>query len=641
MEYAALVDVYRRLEATDSNLAKTAILADAFAAADDEHLPLLVTLVRGRAFAAWEPDELGVSSSLTTRAVSRATGVDGATIEDWWRETGDLGDAAARAVEGAPQRTLVSPELDVRTVHGTLRELADYEGEGSQGRRVDAVAGLVSAADPDAARYVVRTVLGHLRVGVGDGTVRDAIAAAFLSDPDGSGGWDSGGSSEGTGDADGEGGPGDGSDPRVSPPDEAVAAVERAFQVTNDYRVVARTARDEGLAGLEALDVELFRPVRAMLAEKADGLAAAVRDVADRPADVLVEYKYDGARLSVHVDGDEVRLFTRRQADVTAQFPDVVAAVEAGVDAGTAIVDGEVVGYDPATGRPVPFQEFSRRIEREHDVEATAEEVPVVYHAFDLLYVDGESLLDAPLRDRLAELEDVLAPVPGRIERAEARRVAGGEEAADDGEEAADEALLDPGAPDADGDAADEGALDTDGDAADEAVLAGCRAFYEAALSAGHEGVMAKNLAATHQPGRRVGSMAKVKPVMEPLDLAVVGAQWSEGRRSEFLGRLFLGAYDPDADAFRDVGRLSTGYTDEELRALTDRLEPLIVDRDGRRLDLRPEVVLGVEYEAIQRSPEYDSGYALRFPRFLGVREDLAPEDADTVERVERLFESQ
>jgi DNA ligase-1 len=152
---------------------------------------------------------------------------------------------------------------------------------------------------------------------------------------------------------------------------------------------------------------------------------------------------------------------------------------------------------------------------------------------------------------------------------------------------------------------------------------------------------MAKNLASTYQPGRRVGSMTKVKPVMEPLDLVVVGAQYSEGRRSSFLGRLYLAAYDPATDAFREVGRLSTGYTDEELRSLTDRLEPLVVDRDGRRLALRPAVVLGVEYEEIQRSPDYDSGFALRFPRFLGVREDVAPEDADTVDRVRGLFEAQ
>jgi DNA ligase-1 len=626
MEYGDLVDVYRRLEATASTVEKTLVLARAFVDADDDHLPIVVKLVRGKLFAAWRPDDLGVSSALTLRAVAKATGVDEATIEERWRETGDLGDAAAWATSERRQRTLVSPTLDVRTVHDALRALADYEGAGSQERRIDAVARLVSEADgPDEARYVVRTALGHMRLGVGSGTVRDAVAEAFLVD----------------GDRDVPDAP-DADDPTLRASEAAVAAVERAYQVTNDYRVVATTARDEGTDGLRALDVEPFRPIRAMLARKADGLAAAVADVADRPGDVLAEYKYDGARMQVHVDGDEVRLFTRRLEDVTDQFPEVVAAVESGVRAGAAVVDGEAVGYDPDTGRPVPFQEFSRRIKRKYDVADLAESIPTTFHAFDLLYVDGDSLLDDPLRDRLDRLDDVLTGDPGRIERAARRRVddTPADGVAGDGGSNADRDREGDG----NGDADPDGDADRDrdpGSAVDDACLAPVRDLYDAALDAGHEGLMVKNLAAAYQPGRRVGYAMKLKPVMEPLDLVVTRAQWSEGRRSDFLGRLFLGAYDPEADAFREVGRLSTGYTDEELAALTDRLTPLVVASEGRRVDLRPEVVVGVEYEEIQSSTEYDSGFALRFPRFLGVREDLAPAEADTVARVRELYDAQ
>ena len=179
MEYAALVDVYERLEATSSNLEKTAILAEALADADEAQLPILVKLLRGTPFAAWEAEELGISSRLTTEAIATATGVDEDAIEATWRDTGDLGDAAAEAVANRKQRTLVTTRLDVRTVHDTLQELATYEGEGSQERRIEAVAGLLNDADASEARYVVRTVLGHLRVGIGDGTVRDAIADAL------------------------------------------------------------------------------------------------------------------------------------------------------------------------------------------------------------------------------------------------------------------------------------------------------------------------------------------------------------------------------------------------------------------------------------------------------------------------------
>jgi DNA ligase-1 len=219
----------------------------------------------------------------------------------------------------------------------------------------------------------------------------------------------------------------------------------------------------------------------------------------------------------------------------------------------------------------------------------------VTLHLFDCLH-DGDSLLDDPLAARLDRLDALIDPIPGDIERARHQTP--------DGLDAAE-------------------------------------TFYREALSAGHEGVMCKNPEAAYTPGRRVDTMAKVKPTMEPLDLVVTRAKYSEGRRSEQLGRLYLACYDADQDALREVGRLSTGYTDEELAALTERLEPLIRERDGRDVDLDPAVVLEVEYEEIQESTEYGSGYALRFPRFLGVRGDIALTDADTHERVERLYEEQ
>lgn len=554
MEYSALAAVYRRLEETSADTEKVETLAAAFADADDI-LPAIVQLARGIVFAPWQPADLGVSSSLTKRAVVKATGVDGDRIEEWWKETGDLGGAAERAVEQQRQQTLFSNTLTVEQVYDRLQELATYGGSGSQDRKVDAVAGLVSDADPEEARYVVRTVLGNLRVGVGEGTVRDAVAQAF---------------------------------------DVPVDAVEHAFQVTNDFRIVAETARDGGESELRELSVELFRPVQSMLAKKAEALPNGLADVGEGELTYL-EYKYDGARVQVHKNGEEVRVFTRRLVDVTDQFPDVVRAVRSRVTAERCILDGELVGYDPETNEPVPFQQFSRRIKRKYEVERLAEEIPVVFYAFDVLF-DGEPTLDEPLRRRLDRLDGLLDPKPRSVERA---------------------AHLVP-----------EEVADAD-------------AFYREALEAGHEGVMLKNLDASYEPSRRVGTMAKVKPVMETLDLVVPRGQYSEGRRSEQLGRLFLACYDTDHGEFREIGRLATGYTDEELAALTKTLEPLITEREGRRVELSPEVVLEIEYEEIQESPEYDSGYALRFPRFIQVRDDLGPTDADTCERVEELYDSQ
>ncbi|MFB6266941.1 MAG: ATP-dependent DNA ligase, partial [Halodesulfurarchaeum sp.] len=518
-------------------------------------------LLQGNLYAAWKEAELGVSSSLTRTAIAKATGIDEDQIEDWWRETGDLGSAAAKAVEKDQQKTLFSESLTVERVQETLRELATYEGEGSQQRRIDALAGLISDADPDEARYIVRTALGHLRIGVGEGTIRDAIANAFL-----------GGTERG------------------------VEAVERAHQVTTDFEVVARVAAESGIEGLDELDIQLFRPIKVMLAEKAESIEDGVDSVAEQGAAVYCEYKYDGIRAQIHVDGDDIVVFTRRLEDVTRQFPDVVEAVERRVDAESAILEGEIVAYEPETQDMVPFQQLSRRVKRKYDIPQMREEIPVVCFLFDALYVNGVSLLETSLRDRLERLDDVLEPEDWAIERAANRRVE------------------DP-----------------------EAI----RSFYDQAVAAGQEGIMLKNLAATYQPGRRVGYMMKLKPTLETLDLVVVRAKYSEGRRRNQLGRLYLACRHPESEELLEVGRLSTGFTDEELAEVTNRLEPLIVEQDGREVSFTPEVVLEVEFEEVQESPEYGSGYALRFPRFKGFRDDLAVSDVDTVDRVEELYESQ
>ncbi|SEO90396.1 DNA ligase-1 [Halogranum amylolyticum] len=556
MEYRRLVAVYDRLDATSSTIEKTDILADSFADAG-ELLPELTQLARGHLFASWESDELGVSSSLTARAIADTTGVDDDRIDEWWRETGDLGDAAAAAVEARPQTTLVSETLDVRDVYTTLRGLAAYEGTGSQTRRTDAIAELLADAEPNEARYIVRTIVGAMRLGVGEGTVRDAVATAFL----------------------------DGSE-------AAIRDVERAYEVTNDFRTVGETARERGAAGLDDLSVELFRPIKAMLAQKAETVSDAL-DATERP---LLEYKYDGMRVKIHVRGETVRVFTRRLEDVTAQFPDVVRAVDDELTTQSAIIEAEVVAYDSETGDPTPFQKLSKRIKRTNEIEQLAAEYPVTVHAFDLLYHDGQSLIDAPLSERLTCLEELVGQSGQTVVRATHRRPTSGDDAA---------------------------------------------SFYADALEAGQEGVIVKNLNAAYQPGSRVGYMLKVKPTMEPLDLVVVRAKWSEGRKSDWLGRLRLACWDVERQELREVGRLFSGLTDAQLREITAKLEPLIQSVDGRTARLRPEVVIEVEYEEIQESTTYDSGYALRFPRFGGFRDDLGPEDADRFERVERLYEDQ
>lgn len=562
MDYGELVDSYRRIEATASTDEKTAIVASTLEDATAEEASMLLPLFQGSVAPAHEQADLGISSSLTLQAITKATGVAEREVESTWRETGDLGTAAADAIEHRTQRTLFSTDLTVEFVFETLRDLLGYEGDGSQQRRVDAVAKLLSDAEPDEARYVVRTVLGHLRIGVGEGTIRDAIARAYLDD------------------------------------EAAVEDVEYAYQITNDYPLVARTAREGGTAGLRDLEIELFRPLQVMLANAADSVADGIDAVATGDADLLAEYKYDGIRIQLHKEGETVRAYTRRLEEITEQFPDVVEAVRSHVTVESCILEGEVVGYDPETGDLTPFQELSTRVKREHDVREAAERTPVIVYLFDLLYVDARSTLDQPAKQRLERLSASFDPEPWELERAQHVR-------------------FDPATP----------------GPAEE--------LYEDALAAGHEGLMLKNREVPYQPGRRVGYMLKVKPTMEPLDLVVTRAKYSEGRRKNQLGRLHLACRDPETDELHEVGRLATGYTDEQLADLTERLEELVTASDGRSVTVRPELVLEVEYEEIQSSPTYGSGYALRFPRFVRRRGELSVADVDTLDRVETLYEGQ
>jgi DNA ligase-1 len=378
-----------------------------------------------------------------------------------------------------------------------------------------------------------------MRIGVGEGTVRDAIAGAFAVPLD---------------------------------------AVERALQATNDYGEIARIAREDGLDGLESVRLEVGRPVQSMLAR-----TGTVTEAIDAWGTVGLEVKYDGARVQAHYDGEDARLFSRNMEDVTAPLPEVVETLEAGLGV-PAILDGEVVAVED--GEVQPFQAVLRRFRRKHDIERAREEVSLEAHFFDCLHADGEDLLDRTLRERHDRLDDLLDSGVSRLWL--------------------------------------------------ESEVGAIEDIEAEALADGHEGIMLKNPESTYSPGRRGKDWLKRKPDVETLDRVVTGAEWGEGRRANLLGTFELSARADDG-SFETIGNVATGITDEELEDLTDLLEPHVRAESGTEVDIAPEVVFEVGYEEIQSSPTYASGYALRFPRFLGVREDLTPADADTVERVERL----
>jgi DNA ligase-1 len=552
MEFAAFADRAAAIEAESADLEIVDLVTDLFLTAGSD-LRTVARFVQGRVFPAHDSTTLDIGPSLCYDAIARAAGrnVSAADVEERVAETGEIGTVAASYEFGGQQGLTAfagdgesgADALTVGEVDARLRELAAVAGAGSQDRKLDVLFGLFNRCDPDEARYLARLVLSEMRIGVGEGTVRDAVAEAF---------------------------------------DVPVEAVGRALQVTNDYGLVAEIAREEGESGLATQRLEIGRPVQAMLAQ-----AGSVTDALEAWGAAAVETKYDGARVQVHYDGDRVWLFSRNMEDVTDALPELVTFVEESLSV-PAILDGEAVAVDD-DGHPLPFQEILKRFRRKHDVEKAREEVAVELDAFDCLHADGEDLLDAPLTERHDRLAEILDSGVSKL------RVV------DDPDEIA--------------------------------------AIEATALDEGHEGIMLKDPESTYSPGRRGRNWLKRKPDVETLDLVVTGAEWGEGRRAELLGTFEVSVRSDDG--YAPVGNVATGITDEELADLTDLLDAHVRVEDGKTVEIDPAVVFEVGYEEIQPSPTYDSGWALRFPRFVGVRDDKGPADADSLDRLERLAAEQ
>jgi len=471
-----------------------------------------------------EPEEIGIAiAHLSGRVPQPKLGVGWATLQ------------AARS-DPADQPSLTLAEADA-----ALARLASTSGKGSATTRHALLRDLFARATADEQDFLVRLLTGELRQGALEGIMVEAVAkAAGLP----------------------------------------AADVRRAAMLAGDLAAVARSALSEGAAGLARHAVRLFRPIRPMLA----GSAAGVEEALERLGTAAFEFKLDGARVQVHVRGDEVRVFSRLMNDVTVAVPEVVEAARA-LPFEEAIVDGEAIAIDP-TGRPRPFQSTMRRFGRKLAVEELSGDLPLTVFFFDLVYADGASLLTEPYAARYERLAAAVA---------EARRPP---------------------------------RLVT-------SAVAEAQKFFDAALRAGHEGLVAKGLDAPYEAGSRGFNWLKIKKA-DTLDLVVLAAEWGHGRRQGWLSNLHLGAVDP-AGGFVMLGKTFKGMTDALLARQTKELLAREVRREGIVVHVRPELVVEVAFNGLQASPLYPSGLALRFARVVRYRDDKTAGDADTIETVRRI----
>jgi len=378
MNYLTLAEAFERLERTPSYLEKNSIISELLRQTPADEIERVVLLLLGRTSPAYVSQETGVGLAQLKKAVSNASGYSLSEVEKLMRDVGDLGEVARKLIEKKKQVALSTEQLTVKKVFDGIKKLPEITGEGSVDRKIGAISELLTNGKPLEAKFIVRTVLGDLRIGVAEGRLRDAIAAAFQVEPD---------------------------------------EVEHAYMLTTDYSLVARAAAEGGVKGLRRLGVMVGHPVNPMLAQRAENIEEILERMKGKAA---FEIKLDGIRIQVHKDGEEISLFTRRMENYTKMFPDIIPPLRRALKPRQVIVDGELVALDRETGKPMPFQEVLKR-RRKYEVKESAELIPVELNIFDVLLVENKVMLDEPYTKRREVLEKIVDEVAGRVKLVEQR----------------------------------------------------------------------------------------------------------------------------------------------------------------------------------------------------------------------------
>jgi DNA ligase-1 len=530
-----------KLEGISGRLEMIDLISTILPTLSQEELPVFVRFVMGRIFPDWNSRKLGIGPNILYEAIRSVTHVSKAGVIERLNITGDIGKTVEELLAVKTQMSLSHHELELLEVYNILVSISAREGDTSQREKMRAVMLLLGDARPLEGRYLARIMLEELRIGVGEGSVREAIAKAFSVES---------------------------------------SLVEHAMQALNDSGEVARLAKI-GPDALKDVHITPFHPVRMMLAQQ-----GAIADMITGYGQIAAEYKYDGSRFQFHKKGNWARMYSRRLEDVTGALPDVIQQLLGATDHDV-ILDGEVIAIKD--GKPMPFQSVLRRFRRRHDVAEATVAVELVPNVFDILWLDGETLIDLPLTERRKKLESV-------VKMFIAPQVV----------------------------------------SSDIAVI---EKTYTDALAAGHEGIMIKVPASPYSPGQRGKNWIKIKPEVDTLDLAVIGAEWGEGKRAHAFGS-FLVACQNDGKLI-PLSRVATGFSDEQLAEVYELLKDTVIAKSGKEVTFEPSLVFEVGYAELQASTNYEGGFALRFPRFIRIRDDKDLTDIETLDSIQDRYKRQ
>lgn len=558
MQYQKLADYYEKVSSTTKRLEKTDLTAEFLKNLKEKDF---IYLLLGEIYPEYDERKIGISTQFVIKAISKATGNTEKEIVKEWKKIGDLGEVAAKFTKNRKQSTLSSTTISTKKVLDNFRKLTTLEGKGTVEKKLALITELLTSANSLESKYIIRTLLADLRIGIQDSTIRDALAKAFFSEDE-----------------------------------TAKEIIQKAIDKTNDFGVVFEVCQEKDLEKLKKINLEVGNPIKVMLAQKVNTIEEGFKVVGSPCA---IEYKYDGFRLVIHKDKDEVKLFTRKLENVTKQFPEVIDYIKKYVKGDSFVLDSEAVGFDRVTKEYTSFQAISQRIRRKYDIEEVSEKLPVEINVFDVLFYEGKSLLDESFTKRSELLRKIISNQPYKI--IAAKQIITGD-------------------------------------------LVEAEKFYKEALKNHQEGVMMKTLDAGYKPGKRVGQMLKIKPDERDFDLVITGAEYGTGKRSGWMSSFILSC--KDKDEYKEIGKVGTGIKEKSelgvsFDELTELLKPLIIKEEGKEVSLKPKIVVSVHYQEIQVSPNYSSGFALRFPRITALRLDRDVFDIATLKDVEEDFKKQ
>ena len=578
MEFSIISDAFQKMERTSKRLELTDILVELIKVIPKDVIPKAIYLIQGKLRPNFEGVELGIAEKLVMKAMSKSSGIPLKKIEDNYNKGGDLGQTAENILQQKIQTTFGSETITLEKVYETLFKIANLEGKGSQEMKMRYVSSILNDATPQEAKFILKILLGTLRLGIAENTVMDALAIAFTGKK------------------------------------ENREVIENAYNVSSDLGKVAEVISMGGIEPIKEFQIELFNPIRPMLADRIKSGEDTVKKFQDEFA---AEYKLDGERAQIHKQKDTIKIFSRSLENITTYYPDIVEKISKMIISDDVILEAEVVAMNSNSGDFLPFQELMHR-RRKYEIDDAVAKYPITVNFFDILFSDGKNCMQMRYTDRRKLLEKIIKE--NEFAKLTPMSIINSE----------------------------------------EQVLE----VLENSINSGCEGLMLKQLNSTYRAGIRGSNWLKLKreyqnDLGDSLDLVVIGAFFGKGRRTGKYGTLLVATYNDEEDTFPSVCKVGTGFTDESLDQLYQILSPKVTLKKNPRIVsemeanvwFEPELVIEIVASEITQSPIHktasgkikeNTGLALRFPKFTGkIRTEKNSEDASTDEEVIALYKVQ